>query len=627
MSMGRLTAIVASTGLSVLFSCASSIDDPALPSFTTGGVGTGGISTGGNPPVSTGGNAPVNTGGSTGGNPPINTGGVMSNNAGGSTGGVIAGGSNSGGQFGQGGGGSSSGGFAGGANNQGGSKSTGGFNAGGASKGGSGGASRGGAAGAGGNAGSGTITGGMGGATGGAAGATGNVPDGCNGLAQNITLSQVALYQTVKIPLMQNGNEVAANTRKADVVVGRDAVFRLFVTVGTGWAARELSGRVVVDNGGEVNTYYAKKNISANSAEATLDSTFVVTVPKDKITRTTRYQTEIVECGTGSGAMGTPRFPAAENLALGAKETGILKIRVMPFSANGMQPDTSETALNVYKAMFLAMYPITNVEFSVGAVLNASDDQNWTGMLDQVRAKRQSDAPTADVYYYGLLKPTATLREYCGGGCTAGIGYVPGSATQATQRAALGLAFADATSAETMAHEVGHNHGRNHAPCVQGGSISGVDGSFPYSNGAVGVWGWDSRTSKLIATDRTDIMGYCNNKWISDYTYEGILKRVATVNGASANVIVPSELVQPWRVLLLDGRGARWGIPIDEPMAPAGTAEMAEILDASGQMIEATTVYRSEISDIGAFSFEVPAPEPGWHSVRVAGAAPLVFAR
>jgi hypothetical protein len=274
------------------------------------------------------------------------------------------------------------------------------------------------------------------------------------------------------------------------------------------------------------------------------------------------------------------------------------------------------------------MYPITSIEFTVGNVLNAPDDQDWTGMLDSVRARRASEAPPADVYYYGLLKPTATLRDYCGSGCTAGIGYVPGGSgtQQAAQRAALGLAFADATSAETMAHEVGHNHGRNHAPCVQGGSISGVDGSYPYSNGAIGVWGWDSRSSKLIATDRTDIMGYCNNKWISDYTYQGILTRVRTVNGATSS-LVPSELVHPWLVLLLDAKGARWGIPIETPAAPAGTAEPAEVLDAAGQVIEMTTVYRTEVSDIGAFSFEVPVAQPGWASLRVAGGAPIAFVR
>jgi hypothetical protein len=405
-------------------------------------------------------------------------------------------------------------------------------------------------------------------------------------------------------------------------------MFRLFVTVGSGWTGRELSGRITVDNDGVQTTYFTKKTVSATSTEATLDSTIQVNVPKDKITRTTKYFAEIVECATGSGTMQTPRFPASDSIALGVRQTGVLKIKVIPMTANGLSPDTGDTALGVYKALFLAMYPITSLEFSVGSNVNVSDDQDWEGMLDQIRAKRQSDAPTADIYYFGLFKPTATLREYCGSGCTAGIGYVPSSATAASQRAALGLAFADATSAETMAHEVGHNHGRNHAPCVQGGSIAGVDGSYPYSNGAIGSYGWDQRTSKLIAPDRTDIMGYCNNKWISDYTYEGILKRVASVNGApTTSTIVPSELVHPWRVLLVGARGPRWGISIDEPMGPAGVAEPAEVLDASGQVIEMTTVYRTEISDVGAFSFEVPVPEPGWASVRVAGAAPIAFAR
>jgi hypothetical protein len=300
---------------------------------------------------------------------------------------------------------------------------------------------------------------------------------------------------------------------------------------------------------------------------------------------------------------------------------------LIPINVNSMQPDLTDTGLAIYKALLLAMYPITTVEFTIGAVLNSSSATNWTGMLDQLRARRQSDAPAADIYYYGMMKPTATLRDFCGGGCTAGIGYVPqGSGTQqASQRVAMGLAFADATSADTMAHEVGHNHGRNHAPCAQGGSIAGVDASYPHSGGAIGVWGWDNRSSKLVATDRTDIMGYCNNKWISDYTYQGILTRLATVNGAPPNEFIPSELVHPWRVLLLDAEGARWGVPIDEPVAPAGVAEGAEVLDASGQVIATVSVYRTEISDIGAFSFEVPVPEPGWHSVRVAGSAPLAF--
>lgn len=544
-----------------------------------------------------------------------NASGGTSNGSGGSQSGGASGGGSDGGNRSSGGNpnGVSSGGRAAGGSSVGGQSSGGRPNgSGGSSAGGS--MSRGGAPG---NAGSGNVSG---------SSATGD--DGC-GSAAAVSLSQVAVYQTVKIPIMQSGTEVAVASRKTDVVAGKDAVFRLFVTPDTGFSAHQLSGRVVVDNNGTVDTYYSKANISGASAEGTLNSTFQVTVPKDKITRTTQYYAEVADCGASSGgASPGARFPASGSVPIGARETGTLKIKVIPLSANSMVADTSATALNGYKAAFMAMYPITSIDITVGDTVNVPDPKDWTAMLDAVRSKRQMDQPPVDVYYYGFLKPTTTLQQYCGSGCTAGIGYVvpTGSSGQvASQRAALGLAYADTTSAQTMVHEVGHNHGRNHAPCVQGGTINGVDGNYPYSNGATGVYGWDNRSSALLTPDRTDIMGYCNNKWISDYTYDGILTRVAAVNGAPMNVLVPPELVHPWRVLLLDSRGARWGAPIEQAIAPAGQAELADVLDAKGARITSVNVYRTEIADIDAFSFEVPPPEAGWASIQVKGAKALSY--
>jgi hypothetical protein len=89
--------------------------------------------------------------------------------------------------------------------------------------------------------------------------------------------------------------------------------------------------------------------------------------------------------------------------------------------------------------------------------------------------------------------------------------------------------------------------------------------------------------------------------------------------------LIPAELIHPWRVLLLDSLGARWGIPIERAVAPAGQAELADVLDASGVRLTSVKVYRSEISDIGAASFEVPPPEPGWASIQVKGASALAY--
>ncbi|HSP99674.1 MAG TPA: hypothetical protein VL049_20830, partial [Candidatus Dormibacteraeota bacterium] len=96
-------------------------------------------------------------------------------------------------------------------------------------------------------------------------------------------------------------------------------------------------------------------------------------------------------------------------------------------------------------------------------------------------------------------------------------------------------------------HELGHLHGRNHpgfvdmmGRCVSGKQDdSGVDGDFPYAGGSAGEPSWDAGDASLGISARTmppftsaavggatDMMTYCNNEWISDYTYRAILHRL-----------------------------------------------------------------------------------------------------
>jgi hypothetical protein len=400
---------------------------------------------------------------------------------------------------------------------------------------------------------------------------------------------------------------------------------RVFVNVDAGFAARELSARLTLINATSEQQYYAKQMIRANSTDADTASSFPLYVPADEILADTRYRVEIVECTTtGTGMVRTPRFPATGDSPLEARETGILKIAIVPIVANGMMPDTSDTALEVYRNYFMAMYPTTEVQLTVIESVQTNTPINWSGTLDAVRRKRQSDAPESDTYYYGFLKPAATLREYCRGGCTAGVGYVGGVQSGQT-RVSIGLAYADEGSAGIMAHEIGHNHGRNHAPCAPGGGISGVDQQYPHAGATLGTWGYDPRSRELLDPDETtDIMGYCDQKWISDYTYQGLVERVAAINGNPLQLVSP-ELIARWQVMLIDAEGPRWSEPFTEPGEAFGTAELAEALDANGDLAAYATVYRTEISDIGAFTVLVPERQPGWEFIRVQGSPPLSF--
>jgi hypothetical protein len=455
------------------------------------------------------------------------------------------------------------------------------------------------------------------------AGPTGD--DGCMGEALGVTIGQVAAYQSIKIPIAMGQQAVAGSARVADVVQGRETLFRVFVTVDSGFAARELSARLTLINGADEQQYFAKQMIGGSSNDADTASTFQIFVPPEEIQSDTRYAVEIVECTTtGTGMLRSPRFPATGDTALEARQTGVLKIAIVPIIANSITPDTSEDALAVYRDYFMAMYPATEVQLTVASSINTSTPVNWSNTLEQVRRQRQTDAPPADVYYYGFLKPAATLREFCRGGCTAGVGYV-GDVRSAGTRVSIGLAFADEGSAEIMAHEVGHNHGRNHAPCAPGGQISGVDSQFPHQGATLGVWGYDQRARELFDPDEaTDIMGYCDAKWISDYTYQGLINRVAAINGAPLQ-LVSSEQIAEWLVMLVDAQGSRWSLPFTEPGEAFGESELAEVLDQNGELLDYATVYRTEISDIGAATLLVPPAQPGWHYIRVQGAPPLAF--
>jgi hypothetical protein len=460
-------------------------------------------------------------------------------------------------------------------------------------------------------------------------GSAGN-SDGCTDeLVSGLTLKQIAVYQSVKIPVMQDGAEVAAGSRKAGVVQGRDTMFRVFVAVDTGWAAREVSARLTLTPaGGAAAQYYSKKTIKSSSVESDLTTSFQMFVPASAMAASLTYSLEVVECTSQSDAAGTTRFPASGDIDLGVKTTGGLKINIIPLQVGSYVPDTSAAALAGYAAYMRAMYPANEISISVGDTLTTSSPVNWSSMLDQVRAKRSTDKPAADVYYFGLVKPADTLRAYCSGSCTTGIGYVVSSATGSTagnSRAAVGVGFADNTSQETMAHEIGHNHGRSHSPCVTGGSISDVDPNYPYSGGLIGVWGYDARTEKLFDPSKTtDIMGYCSSKWISDYTYQALAVRVAAVNGV-AMIYTPPETLARWRVLIVDDGVPRWGIPITEPAAAEGDLEPAIIYDSAGIALTSVAVYRTAIGDIDGAMLMVPEPQPGWYAVAVAGAPPLPF--
>jgi hypothetical protein len=225
----------------------------------------------------------------------------------------------------------------------------------------------------------------------------------------------------------------------------------------------------------------------------------------------------------------------------------------------------------------------------------------WGTILNEVLALRVADGSPR--YYYGVVR-----TGYTSG--IAGIGFV-GS----WPRTSLGWDRV-ASRAWVMAHEVGHNMGRPHAPACGAGS---PDPSYPYANGAIGVWGLDVPLLQLKhPATAFDIMGYCSGSfWVSDYNWQLMIAyRQGGPNNAPDGGV--AQAVPARRGLLLWGRLTRDG-PVLEPafevdappLLPAPGPHRIELVGADGRSLLSIPFRAEEVADHTddpeqAFAFVLP---------------------
>ena len=201
-------------------------------------------------------------------------------------------------------------------------------------------------------------------------------------------------------------------------------------------------------------------------------------------------------------------------LNLGLRTAATLDLRFVPVRRTADNTTGNVNAGNAaqFADQTMRIHPLATVNVDVRAAYTFTDtaqiqsgDGNgvWLRILSQINALQAAEGGTRN--YYGVI-----AVPYGSG--IAGYGYVPG-------RAAVGWDKLPSASGVT-AHELGHNFGRSHAPC---GGVASPDPSYPYVGGVTGQWGYDLVAGALKPPTSTDLMGYCSNTWISDYTYIGVM--------------------------------------------------------------------------------------------------------
>ncbi len=384
--------------------------------------------------------------------------------------------------------------------------------------------------------------------------------------AMPLAVTEVAVYQGVKVTIVKGGEHVAE--RNAPLIAGRRALVRVFVEPKEGYTPRKVIAELSIrPAAGEAPAPLRdSRSIEVASTEVGRTSTFNFEVSGEALTQGATFSVTLRE-DTGDGPLLTAepvRYPAGTAQDdLEFQPTGKLKIVLVPvrYDGDGTQrlPDVSSAQLERYRRKFLTLYPTSEVEVIVHdpfpwPTAISANGSGFSGILEAMIRLRRTERASDDTYYYGAFAPNTSFERYCSRGCVTGLSGVVEAAGDAYLRASVGLGFTGESSADTMAHEIGHAHGREHAPC---GGASGPDRKFPDPRGGIRVWGYDIFQKTFIDPAKgKDMMGYCEPAWVSDYTYSALHERLLAVGSTAKAMSLRTGANTSYRMLTVDGDGA-----------------------------------------------------------------------
>lgn len=212
------------------------------------------------------------------------------------------------------------------------------------------------------------------------------------------------------------------------------------------------------------------------------------------------------------------------------------------YRQGGVNRQASSTELYELRDWLRRAYPIDYLNFSERTL-----DMTWLGhrpTCDDVNLQLSLER-IWNIFFNG----GNTRTRYYGMVDDAG-GFMRGCAVDIPSHVASGPTGSNATSFTWDndgvsygdwygGHELGHTYGRPHAEFC--GATGGAP--YPYPGGRIGgpgatsrFYGFDIHFNDIVVYPPTwtDIMTYCNNEWMSDFSYEGIRSRLVGEGGTLA---------------------------------------------------------------------------------------------
>ncbi len=232
------------------------------------------------------------------------------------------------------------------------------------------------------------------------------------------------------------------------------------------------------------------------------------------------------------------------------KSTPPLRLRLMnvQYTSGGSTYLAGNSHLSALESWLRRAYPIHDLQvtrqtyiYPVGGLPNVDALHTYLALAKLLRMIFTGE--DSRVVYYGVVDDGGGFMR----GKAAGI---PGTiAAGPSGPGSWGWDFDGSYNDWYGGHEIGHTRGRYHAEFC--GAPGGVP--YPYPNGRISpalsgntaIYGFDITTRVIYPPNWTDVMTYCSNEWVSDFTYEGIRNYLVGIGllNASQEKVTASEFL------------------------------------------------------------------------------------
>jgi hypothetical protein len=438
----------------------------------------------------------------------------------------------------------------------------------------------------------------------------------------DINLSYVVVNQGVDVAIAVSGEWVGPADRNTYVVANRDTLLRGFWEIPEDWVARDIRAQLELRfSDGTTTTLNDIKTIDGPSFAGDINRSFFFGLLAEQFPPGVQYHLTLWETGPGYEDQ-RESTTVIESPIGGLAEIGVqsepaeLKVVLMPVAYNIGSCNTNTAEITEDQELLFLNYlheqnPVHEViwEFRRESPIQWNTELTSLAQLwEPLQELRISDGASPNAYYYALVDACTNGIDGAGG---IAPGLAPPTKEAAYMRVSSGL-WLDGNdySYHTMVHELGHNQGRAHVFCA-GGMAAGVDPSYPYDNGIIGVWGFGIKLFQFHSpTAEYDYMTYCAPNWVSDWTWSKTFNQIRELTswdyeGAGQDPVTEGEVLMG--LLMNNGTERWWTTPGGrEPEAWSGAQTIA--FEYEGEIIHQPATI--DVLDDGGTLVTAPVPRP-----------------